>query len=359
MNNMKKVLIVSNKNLNEPGGRVEKFRTRKNLLEERGWRVIIQKVDADLFPVPKSVYQCYKTIKQQDIDVINSVNNPPQLHIIGLLAHIFTNKPWLVEYRDPLANNPDLNPNSLSNKSRKVLERIILYKADQVVWGNGIQLNQEYFDKFGWINTNKITRLPFLGFDEELFHGEKNNENEKFTLTYAGSFYQDLIEPYSLLEGISEYCEKYAKDIRMCFYGDWDREYQKMVDSMGLNDIVETNEFVPHEDIIPILEESDICVHIGGTNTKNKLSVPSKIWDYMGAGRPILAVVDPEFRVANFLQDNNLGIPVHPDDSTGIAAAIDKIRSNRYDHAEYREISDEFTREEKMEKLVQVLNDMT
>jgi glycosyltransferase involved in cell wall biosynthesis len=356
---MKKVLIVSNKNLNEPGGRVEKFRTRKNILEDHGWRVIIQKVDTNLFSVPKSAYQCYKIIKQQDIDIINSVNNPPQLHIVGLLAHILTNKPWLVEYRDPLANNPELNPNSLSNKLRKVLERIILYRADQVVWGNGIQLNQGYFDKFSWIDTDKITKLPFLGFKEELFHGSTPNENEKFTLTYAGSFYENLIEPHSLLKGISEYSKNYSKDIRMRFYGDWNEEYQKMVDSMGLNDIVETNEFIPHEDIIPILEESNICVHIGGTDPKNRLSVPSKIWDYMGAGRPILAVVDPEFRVAKFLQDNNLGIPVHPDDTTGIAAAIDKIRSNRYDHAEYKKISEEFTREKKMKKLVQVLNDMT
>lgn len=355
---MKKILLLTNKTLDEPGGRQEKFATRKCILNEYGWDIVIHQVDPKIASIPLAVYQSYKRARREDIDIINSINNPPHLHIVGLFLNLLLDKPWLVEYRDPFTNNPDLDEEAFNTKLRGFLERIIMYRADQIMWGNGIQLEQDYFDRFNYVDTDKISKLPFLGFEKEQFIHTPSHEYNEFTVTYAGSFYQGLIEPYSFIDGISKYVDKYKKDIRIKFYGDWEHSYEKKVEEENLEDIIETHEFVPHEQIIPVLKGSDLCVHIGGTDPQNRLSVPSKIWDYMGSGTPILGVVDPEFRVAQFLRDNKLGIPVHPDDSEEMADAIHKIRSNQFDHVEYNTVSEEYTREKKMERIVEILNNM-
>ena len=355
---MKKILLLTNKELDEPGGRQEKISTRECILKEYGWEIVVQQVDPNIFSIPSAVYRSYKRARRDDIDIINTINNPPHLHIVGLFLNLIIDKPWLVEYRDPFTNNPDLDEEAFNTKLRGFLERIILYSADQVIWGDGMQLEQDYFERFNWIDMNKITKLPFLGFEKELFNDAPSREYEEFTITYAGSFYKDLIEPYSLLEGVSKYVEKYQRDIQIKFYGDWEARYEQKVEKEGLDDIVETHEFVPHEEILPVLKGSDICVHIGGTDPQNRLSIPSKIWDYMGSGTPILGIVDPEFRVANFLENNKLGTAVHPDNPEEIAESIQKMRTNQFNHINYNIIAEKFTREKKIKRIVEILNNM-
>jgi len=114
-------------------------------------------------------------------------------------------KPWLAEFRDPLVTNVHVKPGSLSSYLRQLLERIIVTAADRVVWWNGIQMDENYFEQTypGLPDTmwQNIPELGFGGLNAEAFESADSKTFNEFTLVYAGSFYEGWIEPYDFFEG--------------------------------------------------------------------------------------------------------------------------------------------------------------
>ncbi|MFC6722787.1 glycosyltransferase [Halobacteriaceae archaeon SHR40] len=361
---MKKVLLISNVGLGNKGGRSEKFTTRKRMLQDRGWEVVVGRVPEPYLPLfPYAILKCLYIGLKHDVDVVNSVSNPFNLQLIGYVVSRLLHLPWLVEFRDPMVDNPDRDPNAFLTKVAAWVESLAVRSADQVVWGDGIQMEDEHLEnKYPDVSSEKFYKLPFLGFESQKFESAPTETYDALTITYAGSFYDGWIEPYALLEGFSEYVEKNEpeeNELTLQFYGDWNEEYQEKVEDLELTGFVETHDFVPHDEIIPVLKGSDLVVYVGGDDPENRLSIPSKIWDYMGAKTPILAVVDPSFRVARLIKENNFGIAVHPDDTEGIADAIKAILSGEFDYTSDKEIFDEFSRAHKMDVLARVLDSVS
>lgn len=358
---MRTVLLISDVGLDEGGGRAEKFATRKRMLEERGWDVVIGYVPRPYIALfPYAVLKCLAVGLRNDVDVVNSVSNPFHLQLIGYLTSLVLRVPWLVEFRDPMVDNPDRDPQAFLTRVAGRVERLAVLEGDAVVWGDGIQMEDDHLQrKYPDADPEKFLKLPFLGFESGLFEEAPATEYDASTVTYAGSFYEGWIEPYPLLEAVAAYVERNAVDadgLRLQFYGDWSDEYERTTEELGLDDVVATHDFVPHDDIVPVLKGSDVVVYIGGDDPENELSVPSKIWDYIGARTPILAIVDPTFRVARLIEEHGLGVAVDPNDPDGIAESLGALLSGDFVYDVDEEVYERFSRERKMDVLADVLD---
>lgn len=349
------VLLLSDTRLDDPSGRAADFTTRKELLADHGWDLLVGFV-----PEPyvrtflSSVWRLFLLARREEVDVVNSVNNPFHLHLIGLLVARFAGVPWVAELRDPIAENPDRDPDAIRTRLARLVEWLVVHFADSVVWSDGIQMEEDYLERtYPSVDTGTFTELPFKGFRAEEFEASSTREYEAFTLTYAGSFYEGWIEPYSFLEGLERFVSDHGcEGLRVQFFGDWADDYDAAVEAAGLESIVEHHAFVPKSELIPALKGSDVLVYIGGADPRNRLNVPSKIHDYVGAGGPILAIVDPDFRVAEIVEEHDLGVVAPPDDPGAIADAIDRLRSTDYRPDE--DVYELFDRERKVEALVDV-----
>jgi len=373
---MKKLMLISNRLPDETGGRAESVATRMRLLEDEGWETTLVHVPTvhnilpinipvtlvpgiSTPPILPGIVRCWRRARKEDIDVFISMNNPPHLHLVGLGLSFLTDVPWIAEFRDPLVEVPSLDPrkDSRSIKIRSSAEKMIVKHSDQIVWGDGIQMEDNYFErKYPEVPSKKFHKLPFQGFESEKFDSAGAKNYNKFTITYAGSFYEGWREPYRFLDGVSAYLEEEGNDIRVQFYGDWNQDYQAYVEQNGLEDVVVTHDRVTHNQIIPVLKGSDILLYLGGDDPNNRLNVPSKVYDYIGARRPILAVVDPSFRVADVMRDNELGVLADPAEPHEIADSIRRIRSGEFEYAPDEEVFDKFKMERKMEVLAEVLD---
>jgi hypothetical protein len=233
------VLLVSNRRLEENAGRAEKFKTRAELLEEFGWNVELAHVEPTLHGTFRGIKKCLSQV--QEADVINSVSNPPHLQVVGLVVAKLTQTPWLAEFRDPLVQNPDVDPESLAGRGRRVLEGLILRHADHVIWYDGIQIPEDYFQNtYPAIPETRYEMLPPIGFEQAIFESTDARSFESFTVTYAGSFYEGWIEPYTFLDGFSAYVnERPSPDVQAFFFGDWDPEYDRAVDRRNLESFVD------------------------------------------------------------------------------------------------------------------------
>jgi glycosyltransferase involved in cell wall biosynthesis len=377
------VLLVSNVGPGDTSGRAEKLASRQAFLRERGVDVVFGTVDEPYVrtALPGAV-RLVRLARREDVDLVTSVSNPFHLQLLGFVVSAALGLPWVAEFRDPMVESPDRDPDALVTKAARVVEWLTARAATRVVWGDGIQLADDYFDRRYGIGA-KATKLPFHGFDPARFEGADAHDHPEFTVTYAGSFYEGWIEPYRFLEGLRVHVQREGDqdghgddgvdgehnddgdagngdddgDLRVQFYGDWNDEYQGAVEAAGLDDVVTHHEFVPPDEIVPVLKGSDLLLYVGGDDPANRLNVPSKIWDYVGSRTPILAVVDPSFRVAELIEEYGLGLVVDPEDAEGIAAAIAAVRSGEYrydpDPAAFG-----FTRETKFERLAELYREV-
>lgn len=353
------VLLISNRRPTDSGGRAEKIATRKRLLENHGWDVVVAHASEPYITgFPQALVCCIRTGYQNGIDAVASINNPFHLHVLGYLTSRALRKPWLAELRDPIATHPDRDQTSPMTWAAKAVERLVVHKADRVVWFDGIQLPDDYFDRYD-VPDNQMVQLPPMGYEKAKFDTTERADYETFTITYAGSFYDGWIEPYTFIEGLAKYVDRTGdRNIRVQFYGDWNEEYQRSVDLAGVEDLVETYDFVPHEEIVPVLKGSDTLLYVGGNDPGNRLNLPSKLWDYVGAQRPILAIVDPSFRVSDLIEMYDLGIVVDINDADAVANALTAFRDD-YKFTPDNSVFEEYTRERSTKRIAGILDDIT
>lgn len=353
------VLLVSNRRPTDSGGRAEKVATRKRLLKNHGWHVVVAHApEPYISGFPKALVHCIRTGYRNDVDTVVSINNPFHLHVLGYLTSRVLQKPWLAELRDPIATHPDRDSDSPVTWAAKAVEHLVVHKADRVVWFDGIQLSDDYFERYD-VPDSRVIQLSPIGYEKAKFDTAGRIDYETFTITYAGSFYDGWIEPYTFIDGLETYAERTGdRDLCVQFYGDWNDEYQRTVDLAGVNDLVEVYDFVPHEEIVPVLKGSDILLYVGGHDPGNRLNLPSKLWDYVGAQRPILAIVDPSFRVSDFLEMYDLGMVVDINDPDGVADALTAFRDD-YEFKPDKSVFEEYTRERSTKRIADILDAIT
>lgn len=354
------VLLVSNVRPDDPGGRAAKFAVRRDLLAEHGWDLVVLHVPTPyLRTFLPAVVRGWRRARRVDADVVHSVNNPFHLHVVGYLVALLAGLPWVAELRDALVTDPDVSASSVRERLRRGVEWLVATRADKLLWGDGIQIGPDYFTRrYPDVPADRIVKLPFAGFVAEKFEDPVESESGVSTITYAGSFYEGWLEPYGFLDGFGEFVDARDADVRFQVYGDWTDDYQAAADEAGVGDLVAAHDFVPHEEVVPVLQSSDVLLYVGGSDPSNAENVPSKIWDYIGARTPILAVVDPSFRAAEFIEEWDLGLVASPDDPAAIADALAAIHTGEYEYSPDPTAFERFTRDRFVERVAAALADV-
>jgi glycosyltransferase involved in cell wall biosynthesis len=352
-------LLISNRYPHEDAGRAEKIASRIRLFEERGWAVEISYVSEPYVPTfPLAVARAIKRVSETDPDVLISIVNPFHQHLIGYLASKITSVPWVAEFRDPILTHPDWEGGPMK-RAAGIVEQLTVRNADRVVWLDGIQIPDGYFSEtYSHMPDERLVELPPMGFDADRFERIKPESFEEFTVTYAGSFYDGWIEPYGYLDGLAAFIRTEQTALQTRFYGDWNDDYATITTERGLDDHVSPYDFVDHDRMISILKESDVLLYVGGVDERNRRNLPSKIWDYLGAGTPILALVDESFRVASFIEDNALGIAVDPRDTQGVADSIQSFYDGTFEYDPDPELFATYTRQHHADVYTDVLSEL-
>lgn len=93
--------------------------------------------------------------------------------------------------------------------------------------------------------------------------------------------------------------------------------------AIGLANVI-FGDFQPAERLSEVLATGDIHV-VPLRRGLGRVSVPSKVYSIMAAGRPIVAAVDAGTEVPRLVQAAGCGVVVEPDDPTAFGVAIDSL----------------------------------
>ncbi len=284
--------------------------------------------DARIGWYPYAVPQGLKIIKEQNIEAIYSSSPPYTTSVIARKLHLATKIPWVAGFRDPWSgflSTPDrwFIPRAIDER----LERAVFNDADAVeaAW-RGIL--KDVLGKVPDIDQKKLVYHP-NGYDSEDYPILKNQKNKRFTVTYTGSMYGKR-NPKTFLQAVEELVRDGKVNpgkIRLKFIGRFGSEVREMLERSSIHDSIELVSYLPHSESVEALLRSDALLLIVDEAAGSDEIVPGKVFEYIGAQRPIIALA-PEGAIAGLMRETRSGLVAPNQDIPAIKAAFIECYDN-------------------------------
>lgn len=270
--------------------------------------------DARIGWLPFAVAMGKKIIAAEKIDVIVSSAPPYTTHLIGLLLHKLCGIPWVADFRDSWIgwlSTPQWRP-KLSRALERRMETAVLTKATKL-------LSVTPGVKEDLLSRNPHCRddrwhLLYNGYDAEDFAAVTPKPKAvKVTIIYSGSLYGNR-NPEYLLRALEELQREKAPlldKIRLLFVGRIGEAIVKRMQKSPVHGIIERVPYVTHAESLEYLLGSDIALLIIDDAPENAGILTGKLFEYIGAGLPILALA-PQGNAADLIRQYKLGLVAHP-----------------------------------------------
>ncbi|MGA2625040.1 MAG: glycosyltransferase [Bacteroidota bacterium] len=292
------------------------------------WRKVLTFLSDTLF-VPdnkigwkrKALETVVKMSEEKPIDAIFATAPPYTDFLIGAELKKRLGKPLVLDYRDAWHENPfKYYPTPLHKLWNYKLEKAVLHSSSKIITTNR-RVKELLLRRFKFLSYDDVIILP-QGYDPQDFSDSKSPavaRTHKMRITHAGVFYGDRSPRYffeALRKVFTDYPELKGR-IEACFVGNFHDKFLKMITSMGLEGDVTTTGYLDHQHCVQYLVSSDVL----WVMLNNDSQSPGKVYEYMGARKPVLACV-PDGFIRDTLRETDASTITDPTDVAGIASGI-------------------------------------
>jgi glycosyltransferase involved in cell wall biosynthesis len=281
--------------------------------------------------IPWGLFAALRAVTRHKCRAIYSSAPPWTAHLIGLLAKRYTRLPWIADFRDPWRANPFHRvPYRLLDRFDARLERSVVREADWVIC-NSESVRRNFMTRFP-DRADRFITIP-NGYDPEDFADLQPRRlvgPDRLVLTHAGGFYGRR-RPDSIFRAIRLLLDRAVLDDQICLQLVGHDRYEgkplaAMAADHGVADHLLLPGEVPHRQALELMRGSDIQLLVGFGGAGGDLQVPAKLYEYMGVGRPVLALAPRQSAIAEVMASlGSLGAVCDPDDAEQIAAAIQAL----------------------------------
>ncbi len=265
-------------------------------------------------------------IRRHRIDVILSSAPPFTAHLIARQIKHPTCRPWLADFRDPWSQtiyNIVSRWHGVRRPIDQFLERKVMKSADAV-----LTVSRPIADKFSKLRVKGLERKLHVvtnGYDPDEFAGLVHKPPERFTVTYTGSFYGAALSPepfFTTLADLLEAGQLRRDRLRVRILERFAQNTSRLAAQHGLSDVVVVQAEVPHRETIQEQIDASLLLLIVGSGSDKKGVYTAKLFEYLAAKRPILALAPQEGVAASLIRQANAGIVVDPANRREIKKAI-------------------------------------
>ena len=245
-------------------------------------------------------------------------------HVIGDALHRRSGLPWIADFRDPMAQDG--------------------YPADPRVWRSYQRIEEEAirrarFSTFTTPSAARIYRQRYPaaaerivvlenGYDEESFSGNSNASATRAplhagakTLLHAGLVYPSERDPTQLFAAVRRLVGSgRLRDgmLKLRFRASGHESFLRgLIETYGLDAWVELLPPVPYRAALDEMMRADGLLVLQAANCNEQ--IPAKIYEYMRAGRPVIALTDPEGDTATVVRAAGLDTIARLDSEEAIA----------------------------------------
>jgi hypothetical protein len=276
--------------------------------------------DARKFWVKPSAKFLSEYIQKNNIETIITTGPPHSVHLIGFKLKEKSGLKWIADFRDPwteIGYHQQLKLTKSSELKHQQLEEKVLKNASHLI-------TTSFTTK---ANFEKITNVPITvitnGHDSSL-EFEDVALDKDFTISHIGSLLSAR-NPKNLWKVLAELVkeeETFAENFRLKLVGAVSEEVLKTIGYFGLKNNVEVNGYVSHQEALKIQKSSQVLLLVEINRAENRGIIPGKIFEYIAANRPIIALGPEKWDVEKILYETGAGNYFTYDDTVELKKRI-------------------------------------
>src|SRR6185312_9754494 len=248
---------------------------------------------------------------------------PSSVHLVGAAVKRAAGIPWVADLRDSIVAHPHRRAESRLVRAKEsgehAVARLVCRSADAIVCVSEA-IAGEMRER---LPAGEVVAIA-NGSDFDDFAGLEHHPATRFRITHAGSFFGKR-DPRPFLTAL----QRSGLDVVARFLGDFRTADREWADALGLGDRLELIPYAPRRRSLELQRDSEaLLLLIPEAGGRGKGVLSGKVFEYLAAERPILAVVPPDGAAANLIREVGAGMVVAPDDVAGMSTALRELHAN-------------------------------
>jgi glycosyltransferase involved in cell wall biosynthesis len=316
----------------------------------------------------RAAVRARRLVRTHGIDCIYTTSGPHSTHLAGWWVHHWTGIPWVADFRDPWTDNFQFHHTGLRRRLEEAMERRVFREASCIITvtdGFADLFRRKYPGYQGKVQVirNGVDPTDFPVSPPALAASPRGARPLSFPVVmfYAGILYPGR-SPNALFQAVRTLMDEglLAPDaLRLQFAGVFDYpgrcENACRVRELGLESVVEILGYRPRHEVLRRMVDADILLLIGEETEAARDYVPGKLYEYLWAGRPILALL-PEGEAATLIRQARAGVVASPTDPEAIARALVALLNSAREWTPAPSHLEQYTRQTQAAQLAAILD---
>jgi glycosyltransferase involved in cell wall biosynthesis len=304
-------------------------------------------------------------IHRRRITAIVSTYPIASAHLIGLILHRFTKRPWIADFRDPMVQG-EYPPDKAVKKAYKYIEELTFRYAKRIiVVSDGTK--EFYRRKYPDYPESQIHVIQ-NGYDEHVFEAitsptRRPGKLRTIKLLHSGLLYERERNPESLFVAIASLLEKhYFRSAKAEFIfraSGNEAKYQEAVRGYNLSSFVSLKAALPYKEALSEMLSADALIVCQGAVCDGQ--IPAKVYEYIFTQRPIIGLCNPRGDTGQLLRSIHCPYIAALEDAKAIeeclARVLEDIKCDRAWSPSSATVK-QFSRKRGSEKLAEILNNL-
>jgi len=247
-----------------------------------------------------------KLIEEEGIKVVVTTSPPHSTQLIGLELKKKFGIKWIADLNDPWTDiyyYKQLFHLPWAHRQNAAFELEVLKEADEVITvSQGFKklFESKYSRKSG-------IKLIYNGFDAiDFLDKDENKDTQDFVVTYTGTL-ADSYNPEAFFDAVKLFNQISPKHIRLRFVGILAPGVRESIEKLGIEHWVEIIDQVSHKESVNYLFRSDALLLIVPEVENGDGIIPAKLFEYMAARKPIIALCGKQTDVFRILTETSAG----------------------------------------------------
>ena len=261
--------------------------------------------DARIGWVKPAVIFLKEYLAKNDMDIVISSGPPHSLHLIGMALKEELGIKWVADFRDPWTTihyHQSLRLNKRAQKKHLKLESKVLNNSDLVVVTSA-RTKKEF---------QNITSVPIevISNGYDILEKIEPNLDAQFSIAHIGSLLTNR-NPELLWEILSELKDEnkvFSKNLLIKLVGAVSEDVLESLAVFGLTENYKTLGYVSHQEAIQIQHDAQVLLLVEMDSPETKSIIPGKLFEYVAANRPILAIGPEGSDVEGIIKETNTGV---------------------------------------------------
>jgi glycosyltransferase involved in cell wall biosynthesis len=272
--------------------------------------------------LPFAVARGLTLVRERQYDALISSSEPGVGHLAGWMLKRSSGLPWLADFGDPWVGQ---SAPVWRRRADLAVERGLLRAMDGITV-TVPQLARVFEERHPWLRPVRVVRQ---GFDRDLLTRATPDRRwaaGPLNVVYTGTLYAGLRDPAPVFEALRLARDR-GLDVVLTVAGRLPESMIAHASRLGLAGALDFVGILPYKDALALQKGADVLLYLD--NTGAPLQVPGKLYEYLGARRPILVVRNAHESPATLaVRTGRCGRDV-PSDPVAIADALGAFAAER------------------------------